>query len=78
MVAEAAEQHLKDDVGRKLEMVERCAGALIELAPTKTAAKNGIAQIRGAIQSSLHSSLIRQPQFKIIGVSEKQSTASVI
>jgi hypothetical protein len=48
-IAEAAEQYLKDDVGRKLEMVERCAGALIELAPTETAAKNGIAQIRGVI-----------------------------
>src|SRR4051794_35416360 len=32
-------------------MVERRARALVELAPTNTAAKNRIAQVRGAIQS---------------------------
>ena len=49
LVAETAEQDLKHDVGGKLQMVVRCARALIELASTETAAKDSVAQICGVI-----------------------------
>ena len=50
LIQQPAEHDLEDDVGGKLEMVERSARSLIELSPAVGTPKYNVAEIRGAVQ----------------------------